>query len=130
MLESDGLTLFVREALSRADGSQLTVADCFSAYVKFCNQRGWTALTRKKFGDLIGDAVTREYGLTVRHDVRDASGRAQRGWYGLGLRENFSQPSGKSASGVSEAVRATSVSDGADGDFPVQPAKNLIETPI
>jgi P4 family phage/plasmid primase-like protien len=127
LLESDGLTLFVREALSRADASQLTVADCFSAYVEFCNQRGWTALTRKKFGDLVADAVTRTCGLTIRHDVRDAVGKAQRGWNGLRLRENLPQPTGKPPSGASEAAVLDGFSDGADGVCPVQPAKNLVE---
>jgi P4 family phage/plasmid primase-like protien len=127
LLESDGLTLFVREAVSRADGSQLTVADCFSAYVQFCNQRGWTSLTRKKFGDLIGDAVTRACGLTVRHDIHDAIGKPQRGWNGLRLREIFAQPTGKPPSGASEPAVPDGFSDGADGVCPVQPASNLVE---
>ncbi|MBU6400756.1 MAG: hypothetical protein KGS61_10585 [Verrucomicrobia bacterium] len=127
LLESDGLTLFVREALSRADGRQLTVADCFSAYIGFCNQRGWTALTRKKFGDLIGDAVTRTCGLTTRHDVRDAVGKAQRGWNGLRLRGTFSQPTGKPPSGASESAAPDGFSDGADGVRPVQPTRDLVE---
>jgi hypothetical protein len=103
------------------------VPDCFSAYVEFCNERGWVALTRKKFGDLIGDAVTRQYGLTVRHDIRDATGKAQRGWNGLRLRENFQRPTEKSPSGASELVSEDRFPDGADGAFPVQPAKNLVE---
>src|SRR3989442_5418924 len=89
LLESDGLTLFAREALTRSQGNQLTVLDCFSAYVEFCNERGWAAVTRKKFGDAIGDIVTREHKVTVRHDIRDARGKAQRGWNGIRLRENF-----------------------------------------
>src|SRR5437667_211059 len=73
LLESDGHSLFVREALTRADGKQLTVPDAFAAYVEFCNERDWLALSRKKFGDLIGDAVVRSFGLTARRDIRDAS---------------------------------------------------------
>jgi hypothetical protein len=41
LLESDSHNLFVREALIRADGKQLTVQDCFAAYVEFCSERGW-----------------------------------------------------------------------------------------
>lgn len=124
LLESDGLTLFVCEALARSEGSRLTVPDCFSAYVEFCNERGWAALSRKKFGDLIGDAVMRQCGLTVRHDVREAAGKAQRGWNGLRLRENFPQPTEKSPSGASELALPEGFPDGADGVFPVPPAKN------
>jgi len=87
LLESDGHNLFTREALIRADGEQLTVEDCFAAYVEFCNERGWSALTKNKFSQKIGDAVVRTYGRTVRHDIKDASGRAHRGWQGLQLRD-------------------------------------------
>ena len=51
-------------------------------------ERGWTTLPRNKFGQLVGDVVTREHGLTVRHDVRDSGGKSQRGWRGLALRDN------------------------------------------
>ncbi|MHB8523201.1 MAG: phage/plasmid primase, P4 family [Limisphaerales bacterium] len=123
LLESDGLTLFVSEALARVEGGRLTVPICFDAYIGFCNERGWTALTRKKFGDLIGDAVTRQHRLTVRHDVRDENGKAQRGWVGLQFRENFPRPSGKPASGVSENPPDDAFPDGPDGDIPVGPTK-------
>jgi phage/plasmid-associated DNA primase len=91
LLESDGITLFVNEALEPSKDSPLTVPDCFSAYVDFCNDRDWKTLTRRQFGNSIGDAVTRQYGLTVRHDVKSGGdGTAQRGWVGLCVRtENW-----------------------------------------
>ena len=91
LLESDGITLFVNEALEPSKDSPLTVPDCFSAYVDFCNDRDWKTLTRRQFGNSIGDAVTRQYGLTVRHDVKTGGdGTAQRGWVGLCVRtENW-----------------------------------------
>jgi phage/plasmid-associated DNA primase len=92
LLESDGHNLFVREALTRKDGRQLTVQDCFAAYVEFCTERGWTSLTRNKFAQLIGDAVARTYGITVRHDIKDDDGKAQRGWHGLQLRDKNAKP--------------------------------------
>jgi P4 family phage/plasmid primase-like protien len=98
LLESDGHNLFVREALTRTDGSQLTVQDCFAAYVEFCTERGWTSLTRNKFAQLIGDAVARTYGITVRHDIKDDDGKAQRGWHGLQLRDKNAKPTGEEAS--------------------------------
>lgn len=127
LLESDGMTLFVREALAQIDDARLTVPDAFSAYVEYCNKHGWSAVTRKKFGDLIGDAVIRTYGLTVRHDVLDRSGKAQRGWWGLKLRVSFSRPTEKSPSGASEPSFLSGFPDGADGASPVHPAKNLLE---
>jgi len=94
LLESDGMTLFVGEALEKDEDSLLTAHDCFSAYVEFCNQRGWRALTRKRFGNEIGDAVTRQYGLTVRHDLKPGGGKSQRGWVGLCTRNSQEDPDG------------------------------------
>jgi len=92
LLESDGHNLFVREALNRAEGEQLTVQDCFAAYVEFCTERGWTSQTRNKFAQLIGDSVARTYGITVRHDIKGDDGKAQRGWRGLQLRGKKAKP--------------------------------------
>jgi P4 family phage/plasmid primase-like protien len=83
LLESEGHTVFVRECLTRDAEGQLTVPDCFTAYVEFCTGRGWTALTKNKFGSLIGDVVVRQFGITARNDIRDGSGKAQRGWKGI-----------------------------------------------
>jgi putative DNA primase/helicase len=59
LLESDALSIFVKNELVRAEASQLTVPDSFTAFAEFCTQRGWTTLSRNKFGQLIGDGVTR-----------------------------------------------------------------------
>jgi P4 family phage/plasmid primase-like protien len=114
LLESDGHTLFVKEALTRSD-SQLTVPDCFAAYVEYCSDRGWIALSRNKFGQMIGDTVARHYGLTVRHDITDSNAKAQRGWRGLSLRDKNPQPTGKGMSDISE----NEVSDVSDICFSV-----------
>jgi phage/plasmid-associated DNA primase len=88
LLESDGHTIFVKNALERVDGADLTVQECFAAYAEYCNERGWTTLARNKFGQLIGDIVTRQHRLTVRHDILDINRKSQRGWRGLKLRDN------------------------------------------
>jgi hypothetical protein len=76
------------------------VQDCFAAYVEFCTQRGWTSQTRNKFAQLIADAVPRTYRITVRHDIKDDDGKAQRGWHGLQLRDKNTQNSREEASEV------------------------------
>jgi P4 family phage/plasmid primase-like protien len=119
LLESDGHTVFARECLKRQDGANLTVPDCFAAYVEFCTQRGWTALTKNKFGALIGDVVVRQFGLTTSHDIRDANGKSQRGWRGIALARKLAQSTDKIASEVSE----THPSDESDAFFPFQPKK-------
>jgi hypothetical protein len=84
--------LFVREGLVRAHGLQLIVTDCFAAYVEYASERGWVALSRNKFGQVIGDVVARQHGMTVRHDIPDAKGKEQRGWSGLALGRNITPP--------------------------------------
>jgi phage/plasmid-associated DNA primase len=116
----EGHTVFAREALTRADGQELTVSDCFGAYVEFCTQRGWTALTKNKFGALIGDVAVRQFGLTQRHDIRGADGKPQRGWRGITLAEKSTELTDGRVSEVSE----TAPSDESDTLFPVHPVKN------
>jgi hypothetical protein len=115
LLESEGHVLFVREELVRADGLQLTVTDCFAAYVEYASERGWVALSRNKFGQVIGDVVARQHRVTVRHDIPDANGKEQRGWNGLALGRYLIQPTEKSTSEVSESQ----FSDESDRRFPV-----------
>jgi P4 family phage/plasmid primase-like protien len=88
LLESESHVVFVRANLMRDPGEQLTVADCYAAYVAFCNEHGWRALTRNKFGVVIGDTIVHQFGITIRHDIPDADGKEQRGWKGIRLQRN------------------------------------------
>jgi len=83
LLESESHVVFARERLARDPDEQLTVADCYAAYVAFCNEHGWRALTKNKFGAVIGDTVVHQFGITTRHDVPDDKGKEQRGWKGV-----------------------------------------------
>ena len=83
LMESEADVVFARECLHREERGVLTIARCYEAYVTFCNERGWVAMPRKRFSTVIGDTVTRQFGLTVRHDLADDDGKNQRGWRGL-----------------------------------------------
>ena len=84
LLESEGEAVFAKECLRKDENTSLTVGACYEAYVRYCNERGWVATPKKRFANVIGDTVTREFGLTVRHDIPDDSDKNQRGWKGLG----------------------------------------------
>jgi hypothetical protein len=43
---------------------------------------------RRHFEDLAGDIIKEQYGLALRNDILNGSGRHQRGWRGLGLRQD------------------------------------------
>ena len=83
LLESEAEVVFARECLRKDGTESLTVVDCYEAYVAFCNDRSWLAMPKRSFSTAIADTVTREFGLTLRNDIRDAEGKAQRGWKGL-----------------------------------------------
>src|SRR5215475_11012712 len=83
LLESESHVVFVRERLARDSEEQLTVADCYAAYVEFCNEYGWRALNRNKFGAVIADTVVHQFGITTRHDIPDDKRKEQRGWKGI-----------------------------------------------
>ena len=83
LMESEGHCIFARECLLPDAGEELTITDCYARYVKFCNQRGWAAIPRQKFGPLVEDEVIRRHGITPRNDILDANLRQQRGWKGI-----------------------------------------------
>jgi putative DNA primase/helicase len=86
LLESDSHTVFVEECLECDGEASLIVANCYEAYVEFVFQRGWVALPKSKFGSLICDAIVRKFATTQRNDIKDADGKAQRGWKGVRLK--------------------------------------------
>jgi|ERR1700731_1244805 len=83
LLESESHVIFARDALCRADGKQLTADDCYTAYIRFCIERGWITLPKNKFSNLIRDVIARMYGLSFRHDLKTGPFQEQRGWKSL-----------------------------------------------
>ena len=82
LLESDSQTIFARESLVSDDEAELTVADCYTAYVGFCNEREWLVTPRRVFSNVIGDVIARQFGIAPRHDLK-SGGKTQRGWKGI-----------------------------------------------
>jgi hypothetical protein len=103
LLESESHTVFIRETLVREENAQLTVTDCYAGYVEFCNERGWRALTRNKFGAVIGDAVVHQFGITPRHDIVDGKNNHS----AVGRISDSVKFAGESEKKSSELVRGT-----------------------
>lgn len=81
LLESDSVNVFFREqclADSQTDG--MTVTDAHAAYSEFCFQRGWNPVARQNFGKEAPEAVQQLFHLSMRHDIKGADNRRQRGW--------------------------------------------------
>ena len=92
LLESDSQTIFVPQNLVKDDEAELTVTDCYTAYVGFCNDREWLAASRRRFGSEIGDIVARQFGIASRHDLKTGT-KPQRGWKGIRCFNSENSPS-------------------------------------
>jgi P4 family phage/plasmid primase-like protien len=87
LLESDSHRVFAAECLikdSTAPG--MTKAEVYSAYVEFCDQRGWVAMTKNRFGKIGAEAVTQIFGLALRGDILGNGGKQNDGWKNLRLK--------------------------------------------
>ena len=85
LCESNNLTLFIRDCLQKDDKLTITGSDAYVVYAEYCNQRKWTPIGRYEFGSQIEATVAAQFGVAMRHDVKDANDKAQRGWKGVGL---------------------------------------------
>jgi P4 family phage/plasmid primase-like protien len=81
--ESDSATNFVRDRLCAAPEATLTATACYTEYVRYCAERRWRASSRKIFGNVIGELIASQFGLSARHDIDGGDGKRQRGWKGV-----------------------------------------------
>lgn len=87
LMESDSHRVFAAECLikdSTAPG--MTKAEVYSAYVEFCDRRGWVAMTKNKFGKIGADAITQIFALALRGDIHSTGGKQNDGWKNLRLK--------------------------------------------
>ena len=64
----------------------MTKAEVFTAYVEFCDRRGWIAINKNKFGKNGAEAITQIFGLTMRGDIKSPDGKQNDGWKYLRLK--------------------------------------------
>jgi len=67
--------------------NNMTLADTYAVFREFSGKQGVKLVERRHFEDLAGDIIKEQYGLALRNDILNGSGRHQRGWRGLGLRQ-------------------------------------------
>ena len=78
----DSIAEFVKECLGQGHHGASDDAECYNAYIKFCGQSEWVPVKRKVFGNVIEDAVNREYGLSIG-TISITRRPSARGWKGL-----------------------------------------------
>lgn len=77
---------FINLVIELNPQKSLTVTDSYTAFREFCVKNGLMLVERKLFEDLVGDIIGQQYGLGLRNDLLNGSGRHQRGWRGIGMR--------------------------------------------
>lgn len=87
LLESESHRVFVSECLVKDSAAPgMTKAEVFTAYLEFCERRGWIALSRNKFGQHGAAAISQTFALTIRNDVQSGGGKSNDGWKALRLK--------------------------------------------
>jgi hypothetical protein len=80
--------MFIKLAVELNPEKSLTVTDSYTAFREFCVENGLMLVERRHFQDLVGEIITGQYGLGLRNDILNSSGRHQRGWRGIGMRQD------------------------------------------
>ena len=76
---------FIQTSMKPTPGHLLTVQECFTAFLAFCERRGLAAGEQRAFRQFISEIIREEFGLAFRKDLKSADGRYMRGWKGLTL---------------------------------------------
>ena len=79
---------FINLVIELNPQKSLTVTDSYTAFREFCGKNGLMLVERRHFENLVGEIITEQYGLGLRNDILNGSGRHQRGWRGLDLRQD------------------------------------------
>jgi P4 family phage/plasmid primase-like protien len=88
LAESDSVRHFIQHGVAEAPGSDVTGNELLEAYTAYCESKGWRAVSLKRAGTAVADAVSEFYHLSPRGDIkRTALGedkpKQQRGYKGL-----------------------------------------------
>ncbi len=75
--------LFIKEAITPAPDSILSVNKAYEHFSTFCSNKGIQPVERKLFKTSIAEVIRQEFGLGIRNDLRDVNGRYQKGWRGI-----------------------------------------------
>ncbi len=78
---------FINLVIELNPQNNMTLADTYAVFREFSGKQGVKLVERRHFEDLAGDIIKEQYGLALRNDILNGSGRHQRGWRGLGLRQ-------------------------------------------
>lgn len=79
---------FINLVIELNPQKSLTVRDSYTVFREYCAKNGLMLVERKHFEGLVGERIEERYGLSLRNDILNETGRHQRGWRGLGMRQD------------------------------------------
>ncbi|MCX8493989.1 MAG: hypothetical protein ORN23_07150 [Chthoniobacterales bacterium] len=86
----EGIAGFVSEVAQSTEDKDLPVALVYTAYSRYCHQKGGKPLPKMKFIKEATQEISTQHGSKMRNDLRDDGGKLTRGWKSLSLRMDLS----------------------------------------
>jgi hypothetical protein len=78
--------IFAVQCLRPESGAVLALKDCYAAYRRFAEAQGWRTPPYREFTKSISIAVTKRFGVGLRHDMKTQGERHGWGWIGINYR--------------------------------------------
>jgi hypothetical protein len=85
LLESDSLRLFVKQSVSRFDGSDLAVSELVEKYMKFCADSAWSPIPVTVVHRQLDDILLELFAVSKSNSIQ-RNGTAVRGYRNLRFR--------------------------------------------
>jgi len=86
----EGIAGFVSEVVQSTKDRDLPVALVYTAYSRYCHQKGGKPLPKMRFIKEATQEISTQHGSKMRNDLRDDGGKLTRGWKSLSLRLELS----------------------------------------
>ncbi len=82
--ESDSVRHFIKHCVKKEHGADVTVHELATAYSKFCEDRGWQAMSTRQFENVLRDLMMEIHRVPKRTDVK-RNEKSQRGFVHVAL---------------------------------------------
>ena len=86
LCESDSVRHFVSHCVEKRDSSDVTVNEMVTAYINFCETRGWQAVTVRQFESTVSDIMMEIHRASKRTDIQ-RNNKNQRGYANIALKD-------------------------------------------
>jgi hypothetical protein len=86
----EGIAGFVSDVVHSAEDKDLPVALVYTAYSRYCHQKGGKPLPKMQFIKEATQEISTQHGSKMRNDLKDGK-KVTRGWRRLALKEGLSE---------------------------------------